>query len=82
MLETLTVFTVFANRSVLAFAIGAGLGFLVCALQNQSLVGMHGAGSKKGNPLLLLLALNDKMLSLMMTLLAASLYCERLRHFC
>lgn len=81
MLGTLTVFTVFANRSVLAFAIGAGLGFLVCALQNQSLVGMHGAGSKKGNPLLLL-ALNDKMLSLMMTLLAASLYCERLRHFC
>jgi hypothetical protein len=74
-----TVFTAVANRSVLAFAIGASLGFLVGALQNQALVGMHGAGSKKGNPLLLL-GLSDKMLSLM-TLLGASLYCERLRHY-
>lgn len=76
----LTVFTVLTDGSVLAFAIGASLGFLVCALQNQSLIGMHGAGSKKGNPLLLL-ALTDKMLSLKALLLAASLYCERLRHF-
>jgi len=73
------VLTAVANRSVLAFAIGARLGFFVCALQNQALVGMHGAGSKKGNPLLL--GLSDKMLPLMMMLLAASLYCARLRHF-
>lgn len=76
-----TVFTVVTDGSVLAFAIGASLRFLVCALQNQSLVGMHGAGSKKGNPLLLLALSDDKMLSLKALLLAASLDCERLRHY-